>query len=115
MVGRSNAEVAGSKAEAVISRCYEALHIRYVGENDFGGSERVQSSRGREELKLHVQRKGKKECLNALTFRKWEVKRGTSLFKSSEANHLPQVMTLRIRYLPPLARLPLIWGTKRHR
>ncbi len=67
MVGRSNAEVAGSKAEAVISRRYEALHIRQVGGSEFDGSERVQISRERKELMLHGQREGSKECLNALT------------------------------------------------
>jgi len=61
---------------------------------------------------LHVQREGNKECLNALTFRKWEVKRGTSLFKSSEANHLPQVMTLRIRYLTPPCQTAPDFGDK---
>jgi len=42
----------------------------------------------------------------------WEVKRGTSLVKSSEANQLPQVMTPRIRYLtPPCQAAPDFGGT----
>lgn len=61
MVGRTNAEVAGSKAEAVISGCYEALDTRSNGGNELGGSERVQSCRKRKELILHGQREGSKE------------------------------------------------------
>lgn len=61
MVGRTNAEVGGSKAEAVISGCYEALDTRSSGGNELSGSEGVQSRRKRKELILHGRREGSKE------------------------------------------------------